>query len=412
MGVAGAGGATAGAIRGPGGSTAAGIRGPGGGAAAGIAGPGGGGAAGIQGSGGRSAGAVWGPNGGIVAGARGPYGGFVTGRLPDGAVHYPWGGSDYWHAGYAWYSPCWIGDDAYYAWAYPPVGYYYPELPPDYSTIVIGDSSYYCSEGVYYQEGEKDGQKGYVVAELPEGKEAPKGKDPFKILKSMCDYLDGLKDFRAEANTTSDDVLASGERVQLAARRTIFVSRPDKVAAYVTGDFGEKRLVYNGQTVSMYDRKKNVYTVIAVPDTINGAMDTLANDYGIVVPLEELLYQNAYGRLVAHAAAGQYLGLHRFGSIDCHHLAFATDALDWEIWIEAGDKPLPRKVTISYKQYPGNPRYTAVIAWKESASVASGMFEFTPLSGTQRIDIAPVRATATAPATNASPSEKAGKETP
>jgi hypothetical protein len=396
-GIRGPGGGAAGGIVGAGGGAAGGIRGPGGGAAGGVVGPGGGGAAGIRGPSG-GAGAIWGPGGAGIAGARGPYGGFVAARLPDGAVHYPWHGHDYWHAGYIWYSPCWIGDDVYYNWIYPPIGYYYPALPPEYSTVVVDNSTYYYSEGVYYQEGDKDGQEGYVVAEAPEGQEPAKSEDPFQILKRMCDYLDGLQEFSVVANTTADEVQESGAKIQLSARRTICVSRPDKISVFVTGDYGEKRLVYNGRTVSMYDRNKNVYTVIPVPDSINAALDTLADDYGIVVPLEELLYQDAYTRLVAHAAVGQYLGLRMFGIASCHHLAFATDTLDWEIWIEAGNKPLPRKVTIDYKQYAGKPRYAAVISWNESAKFESGRFEYMPLSGTQRIEIAPVRAAASQPA--------------
>jgi hypothetical protein len=162
----------------------------------------------------------------------------------------------------------------------------------------------------------------------------------------------------------------------------------------------------------MYDRKKGVYSVIEVPDTIAATLDTLAKDYGIVMPLGDLLYKDAFDRLIARANAGQYLGLSKFGGTDWHHLAFTTDAVDWEVWVDSGEKPLPRRITIDYKQHTGNPRYSAVIEWNDATRFTPSMFEFTPPGGAQRIEMAPVRASATAPSTNPVPSGNSGKEMP
>ncbi len=42
----------------------------------------------------------------------------------------------------------------------------------------------------------------------------------------------------------------------------------------------------------------------------------------------------------------------------CHHLAFGQEHIDWQLWIEDGDRPLPRKLVVIYKNDPGVPRYT------------------------------------------------------
>ena len=405
------GGATIGAIQGPGGGTAVGVVGPGGGGAAAIRGPGGGGAAAVRGPGGGTAGAIWtpsgygaagfrGPGGYGVAGVRGPYGSAVVTNLPPAAIHYPYGGHDYWHVSFGWYGQYWHGDDVYYGWVYPPIGYYYPSLPPDSTTVVINNTTYYSSDDVYYQEGEQDGKKGYVVVKAPEDAKADQGKNPFDILKSMCDYVAGLEKFTTIVTTTTDEVLESGEKIQVSSRRILNVSRPDKVAVDALADSGEKKSVYDGKTVSMFDRPKNVYAVVQMPPTIDAALDVLAQDYGIVMPLGDLLYKDAYARLVARVATGQYVGLHKVGSFDCHHLAFSGDAADWEMWIEAGDKPVLRKVTIDYKQVTVKPRYSGlVVGWVENPAFAAGTFEFSPPAEAKRIEIVPVLATlgATAP---------------
>jgi hypothetical protein len=393
--VEGPGGGTASAVRGPGGGGAAKVEGPGGGTAGAVRGPGGAGAAGIRGPGGSAAGAVWGPGGHGIVGAQGPYGNRVLTNLPTGAVHYPWQGRDYWHEGFGWWRPSWVGDGVCYNWAYPPIGFYYPTLPGEYSTVVIDNSTYYEAEGVYYQEGEQDGQKGYVVAEAPEAPEGsaddePEGENPFKIFKSMCDYLAGLETFSAVAQTTTDEMGLSGEKVQVSARRILYVSRPNKVAVDVTGDRGARRVVYDGKTVSMLDRTENIYTVVQVPDTIDAALDTLAQNYGIVVPLEDLMYKDLYDKAVARASAGQYLGLHTVDGLKCHHLAFSTDTTNWEVWIDAGDKPAPRKIAIDYEQNTARSRYSAdIVGWVGSPEISAEKFKFELPDGVKRVEITP-----------------------
>lgn len=352
-------------------------------------------AAGVRGPGGAAAGAARGPGGYGVAGARGPHGSRVITNLPAGAINYPWRGSDYWHVGFGWWTPCWVGDSLYYNWAYPPIGYYYPTLPETYSTVVINNSTYYESDGVYYQEGEQDGKKGYVVVEAPVTPEEPaggeaEGENAYKILKGMCDYLAGLEKFSIVAQTTTDEVRASGEKVQVSARRVVYVDRPSRLAAEVTGDTGARRAVYDGNTVSMLDRTKNAYSVVKVPNTIDAMLDALAREYRIVLPLGDLLYKDLYDRLVARETLGQYVGLHRIDGIKCHHLAFSTGPSTWEVWIDAGERPVPRKIAIDYGRDADRTRFNAdITGWNVSPVFTPASFEFKLPENAKRIDVAP-----------------------
>lgn len=314
-------------------------------------------------------------------------------NLPANAARYPWRGNDYWNVGFGWWLPYWVGDSMYYGWAYPPTGYYYPSLPEDYSTIVTGDNTYYESDGVYYQEGEKDGQKGYVVVEAPESSSTDEGQNPFTILKGMCDYLAGLDKFSAVAQTTNDRLTTTGEKVQVSARRMIYLSRPDRVRVDVKDDNGERRVVYDGKTVSMLDRTKNAYTVLQVPETIDGALDALARDYRIVVPLEDLMYKDLFARINNRVTAGQFLGLHAVNGVDCNHLAFSTDNSSWELWVDSGEKPVPRRITIDYGRDEERSRYSAdIVAWIASPEYTASTFEFKLPAGATRFEIAANRA--------------------
>ena len=45
----------------------------------------------------------------------------------------------------------------------------------------------------------------------------------------------------------------------------------------------------------------------------------------------------------------------------CDHLAFSRDDTDWQVWIEAGERPVPRKLVITSIDLPGTPQFGVVI---------------------------------------------------
>ncbi len=134
-----------------------------------------------------------------------------------------------------------------------------------------------------------------------------------------------------------------------------------------------------------------MYAVTEMPATIDETLEVASERYGVTVPLADLLYSDLYSTLITKAQTGQYLGLHRAGEHTCHHLAFAQDAVDWEIWIEAGEKPLPRKVVINYKQQPATPRYVATLhRWDVAPKFATGFFDLKPSVHDKKIEMLPV----------------------
>ena len=279
---------------------------------------------------------------------------------------------------------------------YPPLGYYYSTLPTGYTTVVISNRTYYLSGDTYYVDS--DDRDGYVVADAPEDDTAPEvidagasTPDPFDVLQKMSDYLGGSKQFIVTASDTYDQLQDSGQKVKVTSQRTIYVSRPDKVAVEYRGNGDDRRVVYDGKTISMLDRTKNVHGSVKVPGSIDGMLDVMAGDYGVSVPLGDMLYSNINDFVLPGTRTGQYIGLHSVGDFKCHHLAFTKDAVDWEIWIEAGDKPLPRKIVITYKQ-SGNLRYSALITkWDMASEIPSEAFELNLPPDSQEIEITPIK---------------------
>ena len=96
-------------------------------------------------------------------------------------------------------------------------------------------------------------------------------------------------------------------------------------------------------------------------------------------------------QIIARVRQGTYLGLHQVNGVKCHHLAFRQEAIDWQIWIEDAERPVARKVVITFKEQPGHPQFTALIdKWNLSADAPESAFEFTPPANAKRIDLTPL----------------------
>jgi len=206
-------------------------------------------------------------------------------------------------------------------------------------------------------------------------------------LKKMGEFLAKLPHFALEAEETFDELPDGQLRRQLTNVRRVAVERPNHVAADATGDTLNRAAWYDGRTVTVLDKEHNVYATIEAPGTIDATFDKLTDEYGVVLPLADLLYSDPYAVLMAGVTYGRYLGIHQAAGVDCHHLAFSQDTIEWQIWIDAGEKPLPRKLVISYVQEPGEPQYSAVMRrWTLDAAVPEGLFTFEAPEGAKKID--------------------------
>ena len=206
-------------------------------------------------------------------------------------------------------------------------------------------------------------------------------------LKKMGEFLAKLPRFALEAEETFDEIPDGQLRRQLTNVRRVALERPNRLAADATGDTLNRAAWYDGRTVTVLDKEHNVYATIDAPATIDATFDKLQDEYGVVLPLADLLHADPHAVLMAGVTYGRYLGIHQAAGVACHHLAFSQDTIEWQIWIDAGDKPLPRKLVISYVQEPGEPQYSAVIRrWTLDTPVPEGLFTFEAPEGAQKID--------------------------
>lgn len=331
----------------------------------------------VRGPAGYGAAAVQGPAGGTAAAYRGPYSSGAVAHLPSGYTAATWHGTAYYHSGYSFYQPTWYAGTVSYMPVYPPVGFFFGALPTGATQTVINNNTYYVSNGVYYQPSTQNGTQGYAVVAAPAQNEAPRqtvsaagtSPDPFALLKKMSDYLGSEKRITMTIGETFDEVAAAGQKIQLFTERTIQVKRPDKILVSVSGAGIQRRITCDGETFTAVDLLKNVFATMPMLGSLDSVMDTLARQYGMAQPVEDLLYSDINARLAPKIQSGQFLGTETVAGHNCSHLAFKQADLNWQVWIDEADKPIPWRLVITYDNTPGRPRYTLLVTGFETPAL-------------------------------------------
>ena len=220
-----------------------------------------------------------------------------------------------------------------------------------------------------------------------------------EILRRMSQSLGNAKALRFRAHDMVDQVMDNGQKLQFARTLTVAARRPGAVAVAVKGDTEGVQYAYRDSKLTIVNDRERCYAVQDVPAEIDAMFDFLAERYGITAPLADLLFSDPYAAMTGRVRSGQYLGLHAVGPTPCHHLAFRQDGIDWQIWVEDGAQPVPRKVVITYKELPSQPQFVALLdEWDLAPELPDKTFELEAPRDFKRVDLQPVGAPATAPA--------------
>src|SRR5262245_13190156 len=223
----------------------------------------------------------------------------------------------------------------------------------------------------------------------PVAQAQPKGIDPQgeKLLKRMSEYLASRQQFTLKAEVAFEAVLTSGQKLQYDSPATLVVSRPNKLHAHRKGDLANQEFFYDGKTLTLYNPRENLYATTAAPATLDEMLDFAREKLDIVAPATELLYKNAAEKMLKESTSGFVVGQSVVGGVKTSHLAFRGAEVDWQIWIEDGDKPLPRKLIISSKKVSGEPEFTVLMRnWDVAPKFTDQEFTFKPPKGAKKVE--------------------------
>ncbi len=200
-----------------------------------------------------------------------------------------------------------------------------------------------------------------------------------RILRQMGEYLANAQEFRIRVDISYDRVKNTGQKILFGGRAEGSLQRPNYFHAYYEGDRRHSHSIWADGSFTYYDVARNLYAQMEVPVELDAAFDAAFDLAGFSTPVADFLYADPYRTLIEHARSGYVVGKHLVDGTPSHHLAFTNEEIDWQIWIEDGPRPVPRRLVITYKNVLEAPQFIAnFVEWDFQPRLSSAHFEFHP----------------------------------
>ena len=206
------------------------------------------------------------------------------------------------------------------------------------------------------------------------------------ILKSMSDWLGSQKSLELTFDSDIEVITPQLEKIQFTNSGSMVLARPDRFRGHRVGGYADVELVFDGKTASVFGKNANAYAQLEMPGTVDQMLAAMRAGYGVAMPAGFFLLSRPYDVLVADVLEAKHIGRGVIDGTECEHLAFRNGETDWQLWVEVGPKPMPRKIVITSKTMAAAPQYTVRIkTWKTDVTPAAGTFTFVPPAGAKKL---------------------------
>jgi hypothetical protein len=119
---------------------------------------------------------------------------------------------------------------------------------------------------------------------------------------------------------------------------------------------------------------------------VDEAVVYFVHDLGMRLPLAVMLLDNLPNELQNRVRFVKYVEKTATLGAPAYHIAAKTPTVDFQLWIAEGDRPLPMRVVLTYKNSRGEPQFRAQFSdWNLDIKPSDTLFTFTPPAGANKI---------------------------
>jgi hypothetical protein len=216
--------------------------------------------------------------------------------------------------------------------------------------------------------------------------------DALAILKATAGSITGAKAFSFKVRVGRDRQATNNQLVTYFSQEVVTVSRPDKVRIDRDGEHHDTQFYFDGSKAILFNPERKLYVSHSAPSTIDGMLQALEKQ-GVSFPMSDLLQSDPYDSLVKGLQSAYVIGRVNINKKTFIHLVFTDASSDWQLWVEPGDKPLPRGMEVIYKSESGSPRVTMDFTdWNLNAQPEPSTFEFVKPADAHEIQFLPLKA--------------------
>ena len=201
--------------------------------------------------------------------------------------------------------------------------------------------------------------------------------DAHALLMQMATYLAGLDAFSTKMRGGYDVVQESGQKIEFLETRDITLQRPNRLSIEETSADGRGQSVkFDGSKMTIWDGEFGVYAQADQPGSVDDAVVYFVRDLQMRLPLAPLLTTRFPAELERRLQTVDYVELTDVLGEPAHHIAGRTKAMDFQVWIAVGERPLPLRIVLTYPDV-GRSQYWAQFSdWNLRPKVSDKTFAF------------------------------------
>ena len=229
----------------------------------------------------------------------------------------------------------------------------------------------------------------YDVAPAATMDNAEIGKDVLDILTRMTEFISGAQAYTIVAEMGHEVLQTNGQRLEFGSHLTAALRRPSQAnVRFDNRDGDNATIVLDGDTISVFSIIGNahVYDVTRQAGDIDASFEFLAERTGSPDQLNHFFSIDLTESMKSMVKSGYYVGEATIAGILCDNLALSNEDEDVQLWVAKGDKPVPRRIVVTYKNLEGQPRFWAQFEeWNFSPNFSETIFSYSPPAHADRI---------------------------
>ena len=255
--------------------------------------------------------------------------------------------------------------------------------------FLLGCTTAFLAAAPAYPQSVQKRVEGVVMSRPAAENTNPVDPEAVAALKRMSDFLTGLNTFRLTNEASLDVVTVEDQRLQIDSVIKYKARRPNGIMIDFQNDLKPRQYFYDGKTFTIYAPKLGFYASMAAPATIRDFLKEVYAKTGISLPLEDLFrWNDGDDSDIQKLTSAFSVGTATIDGVSTEHWAFRQKDFDWEIWIEKGDQPLPRKLVIIDRTDESKPGFTARLTWELNPPIADAEFTYAPGADAKQIHLA------------------------
>jgi len=200
--------------------------------------------------------------------------------------------------------------------------------------------------------------------------------DPITLYRDLTATFSASDSVSVHVEKQFDVVMLDGAKIQYGGALDILVKREGGMHVDYGDDISAKEAWYDGSTLTLIDHLSNVYAQVPAEGEVGDMLVDLDERYGLDLPLAPLLDATVAREFETDLESATYLGLHNVEGEACHHVLYRGTNVDLQIWATTDDKPLLKKLVVTFWKVEGAPQKALVFSdWNLDAQTDNRSFK-------------------------------------